>query len=79
MANRHTLHINKLAKFQAFLEKENYELLPTKGTYEVLRARGERGTIVIYKRDQAKEHCSVMDKDVWIVRKFLREERKYGL
>ncbi len=75
MANRNTLHFNKLPKFQAFLEKEGYEILPTKDTYEVLRARGEKGTVVIYKRDRAKVHCSVMDKDMWLVRKFLKEEK----
>ena len=72
MANRHTLHINKIPLFKNFLEREGFEILPTKGCYEVLRAKNEKGIIVFFIKDNAKEHCTVMDKDMWIVRKFLR-------
>lgn len=75
MANRHLLHKNKIPKFKSFLEQEGYEILPTKDPYEVLRAKGPEGTIVIFARHDAKEHCSVMDKDVWLVKKFLRGGR----
>ena len=78
MANRHTLHINKIPKFKEFLEEEGFEILPTKDFYEVLRAKNEKGTIVIYRRLDAEVHCSVMDKDMWLVRKFLRWVKKDG-
>lgn len=76
MANRNTLHFNKLPKFKEFLKEEGFELLPTKDFYEVLRAKNEKGTIVIYRRSDAEVHCSVMDKDMWLIRKFLRWVKK---
>ncbi|MBR5316013.1 MAG: hypothetical protein IKU44_04400 [Firmicutes bacterium] len=73
MANRNTLHMNKLPAFKEFLVSEGYEILPTVDIYEVLRARGkDKKTVVVYKRNSAREHVSIMDKDMWLLRRFLR-------
>lgn len=74
MAVRNILHIDKLEAFEEFLRFEGYMILPlSKNPYEVLRAKKGRGTVIIYRRSEAKEHLSVMDKDYGLVEKFLRD------
>ena len=64
MAVRNILHIDKLEAFEEFLRFEGYMILPlSKNPYEVLRAKKGRDTVIIYRRSEAKEHLSVMDKD----------------
>ena len=50
---------------------------PTKGYFEVLRARKKerKGVLIIYRRLDEKEHYSVDDRDVKTVRSFLREQK----
>ena len=77
MASRAILHINKLKKLEKWLEKQGYMILPTsKNPYEVLRAKKDKNTVIIYQKSNTKEHLSVMEKDYDLIRKFIEESKK---
>ena len=76
MANRALLHINKLKDFEKWLEKQGYMILPTsKNPYEVLRAKKDKDTVIIYHKGDSKEHLSIMDKDYHLIHKFITESK----
>lgn len=76
MATRNILHISKLPEFEQFLEDKGYMILATsKNPFEVLRAKKDRDTVIVYKRADAKEHLSTMDKDYHLVREFIKSQR----
>ena len=78
MANRHILAITKLDDFRDWLIADGWEIQDTKGYYEVLRARkqGRRNPLIVYKRLDAKEHLSVSDNDISIVRAYMADTRQ---
>ena len=78
MADRHTLHISKLDDFKKWLVKDGWEIEEPKGIYEVLRARkqGRKHPLIVYKKADAKEHLSIMDRDYPVVGAFLRDAGK---
>ena len=72
MANRYTLHISHLPKLKLWLRNQGWEILPlSKHEYEVLRAKRDNRTLVIYKKYNAKEHLSYADRDRRLIRRFL--------
>jgi len=74
MAKRALLHKNKLGDFKEWLEQKGYVIISTsQNPYEVLRAKKDNDTVIIYCKDTAKEHLSVMDKDKSLVWSFVRE------
>lgn len=78
MANRHTLHINKLDSFKKWLVKDGWELLPLSNNhYEVLRAQkaGKQYPLIIYS-GKSSEHLSLADRDMPVVGAFLRDSKK---
>ena len=78
MANRHTLHINKLDSFKKWLVKDGWELLPLSNNhYEVLRAKkaGKQYPLIIYS-GKSSEHLSLADRDMPVVGAFLRDSKK---
>lgn len=78
MANRHTLHINKLDSFKKWLVKDGWELLPLSNNhYEVLRAKkgGKQYPLIIYS-GKSSEHLSLADRDMSVVGAFLRDSKK---
>lgn len=76
MAIRALLHMNKLKDFESWLEKQGYMILPTsKNPYEILRAKKDKDTVLIYKKCGSEEHLSIMDKDYPLIRKFIRESK----
>lgn len=76
MAVRNLLHKGKLEEFKEWLVIDGWTIEPTKGYYEVLRARkGNRQPLIIYARDNSKEHLTVQGKDVHIVRSYLKESK----
>lgn len=76
MATRNLLHKNKLDDFKRWLVKDGWKIEPTKGLYEVLRARkGNKRPLIIYARDNSKEHVTVQARDVYIVKAYLRDRR----
>jgi hypothetical protein len=78
MANRYTLHKNSLEDFQSWLVADGWEIEKPKGIYEVLRARkaGRQQPLIVYTKADAKEHLTVMDRDLEIVGAFLRDKKK---
>lgn len=81
MANRYTLAVNKLLLFKEYLIKNDWEIQPTKGEYEVLRAthKNHKFPLIVYKRLATNKgktlvHLSVLDRDMVVVNKFLRSE-----
>ena len=76
MAERCLLHQNKLFWFKWWLCARGYEIQANKSIYEVLRAKKDKNTVIIYKTDNAKEHLTVQQKDYRLVRQFLREIKK---
>lgn len=76
MATRNILPINKLGEFEDFLERKGYMILATsKNPYEVLRAKKDSDTVIIYQKNGAKEHLSTMDKDYHLVREFIKTQK----
>ena len=75
MAERCLLHQNKLDLFKWWLTSKGYEIQATKGDYEVLRAKKGKDTVIIFKKDNAKEHLSVQQKDYRLMIQFIRETR----
>ena len=73
MANRCILHRNHLDTFKEWLKNDGWEIEDTKGLYEVLRARkeGRREPLIVFEKAGAKEHLSVMDRDLGVVKAFL--------
>lgn len=76
MAIRALLHMNKLKDFESWLEKQGYMILPTsKNSYEILRAKKDKDTVIIYQKGDSKEHLSIMDKDYALIHKFIMESK----
>lgn len=75
MANRHTLHVSKLESFKKWLVKDGWEIEEPKGIYEVLRARkfGRNDPLIVYRKADAEEHLTIMNKDSSVVGAFLRD------
>lgn len=77
MATRRILHINKLQEFEKFLETKGYMIVATsKNPYEVLKAQKDGDTVIVYKKKDAKEYLSTMDKDYRLVQEFIKSQRK---
>lgn len=77
MASRELLHISKLNDFEKWLEEQGYMILPaSKNPYEVLRAKRDKDTVIIYCKAGSKEHLSIMDKDYSLIQRFINESRK---
>lgn len=78
MANRYTLHKNSLEDFQKWLVADGWEIEKPKGIFEVLRARkaGRPQPLIVYTKADAKEHFTVMSRDIGVVRAFLRAKKK---
>jgi len=74
MADRGKLHITKLDAFADWLKKDGWELEEPKGIFEVLRARkeGRKRPLIVYKKIDAKEHLSVMNKDCGVLVAFVK-------
>lgn len=79
--NRHTLAVNKLPLFKEYLIKNEWEIQPIKGEYEVLRAthKNRKFPLIVYKRLATNKgttliHLSVLDRDMVVIRKFLRSK-----
>ena len=83
MANRHTLAASRLEEFKDWLISEGFQIHEPKGFYEVIRATkaSRKHTLLVHKRASAAGgktvvHLTVADRDMDIVRAFLRNRRK---
>ena len=75
MAERCLLHLSKVHDFGTWLERRGFVLVETRGEYEVLRAKKLGRTVIVYKRADAKQHASVMERDYHLVRTFINETK----
>ena len=75
MAERCLLHKNKIEPLKVWLTSSGYELQPTKGIYEVLRATKGKETVVVFRKSLAKEHMTVQQKDKRLIQQFIRETK----
>jgi hypothetical protein len=75
MANRNTLHSNKLDAFSKWLIKTGWTIEEPKGIWEVLRAKnaGRQNPLIVYQK-MNKEHLSVLDRDIDVIKRFLQEK-----
>jgi hypothetical protein len=72
-----------MEEFRTWLEREGLEIQEPKGIYEALRAvnKNDGKTLIIYRRDCTQNgnslvHYTVCDKDMRIIRKFLRSSKE---
>ena len=76
MADRHTLHFNKLDSFKKWLIKNDWEIKPlSKSQYEVLRATKNGKWVIVYVKDEATEHYSLTENSISVVNQWLRERK----
>lgn len=79
MAVRNLLARSRLEEFATWLGKQGYER-QLAGGFEELRMKSAKDTVIIYTRYTQKNpsqfHLTVQDKDIKLVRRFLRETRQ---
>ena len=77
MANRHTLAIRELENFKAWLQSKGWQIEQTKGCYEVLRAKHDKYKypLLVHKKDNAKEHLSIDERQLNIYRQYFNEKK----
>ena len=77
MANRATLHKNKLEDFKKYLDARGIAYRPGKGTWQELQVlTSKHGWQCIYSRADMPEHLTVQDKLCPLVWGYLEERRK---
>jgi len=78
MANRSLRHKSKIEDFKSWLKEDGWQIEQTKGIYEVVRAtKGTRKPLIVYTRDnKGKEHITFQDRDVPVVRAYIRDRRR---
>lgn len=78
MADRCLLHKSKLEDFKHWLVNDGWTIEPTKGSWEVLRARksNHKNPLIIYDRNVAKEHYTVQSRDIGVVMAYINEKYK---
>ena len=77
MADRRTFHKKHLNDFKSWLENNGWKVEQTKGEYEVLRATiNGRKPLIIYSRLDSKEHYSVLNNDMPVIKDFLKENKQ---
>lgn len=77
MAKRAILHKNKLDDFKKWLVEDGWKTERLKGNYEVLRARKQdhKHPLIIYDRNNANEHYTVLERDAGIISAYLNTRK----
>ena len=79
MANRCTLHKDKLDDFKQFLNDRGIAYRPGRGAYQALQVFTElSGWQCIHSRADMPEHYTVQDKLMPLVRRYLEFRRQKG-
>lgn len=73
MAIRNLLHKTKLEDFKQWLIKQGWIIQEPKGFYEVLRVSRDKETIIIFEKLDSKEHYTVQDNSLDMVRAYLKQ------
>lgn len=77
MANRNLLHKSKLGNFITWCFENKIPTRPGKGSFEVLQVYDKRlGWGVIFEKIDAKEHYTVSDKVMPIVRRYIGRRKE---
>lgn len=83
MANRNTLSVNHIDDFKAWLVADGFTLHEPVGFYEVIRATkpDRKHVFLAYRKIQSGsgewgKHLTVADRDMGVVRAFLRDRNK---
>lgn len=78
MADRHTLHRGELENFKQWLVDNGWDILPTKGNYEVLRARRYDWPrpLLVHERAGAGDHYSIDERDMRFYRTYFNQKRR---
>lgn len=65
-----------MESFKEWLKKDGWIIENPKGVYEVLRARKPKfqKPVIVYQKVDAKEHLTIWDRDLGLIRRFLLEE-----
>jgi hypothetical protein len=72
MASRNLLHVNKLEDFIRYLDEVEIPHRPGKGEYQILQVYTEsHGWRVVHKRLDMKEHYTVDERLVPLVKRFI--------
>jgi len=76
MANRNTLHKDRLGKFIAYLDAQGIAHRPGKGTWQVLQVMTKHaGWQCIHSRMNMPEHYTIQDQLYPLVREFINYSR----
>lgn len=83
MANRHTLHVDRLGDFERWLSDNGWEIEEPKGDYEVLRARkpDRKRPLILWRRLSNNgggelTHLTYDDRDGAVIFAFLLDRKK---
>ncbi|SFE42527.1 hypothetical protein SAMN04487969_102457 [Paenibacillus algorifonticola] len=75
MANRNMLHKSRLEQFKTWLQATGWELHPTKGPDEVIRARKD-GFLMLIHGNSRTQHLSFGEAHTSVVKQFIREYKR---
>lgn len=75
--SRSTLHKNKLEDFREYLKFRGFVLEPTKGDFEVIRARHPLGKepLIIHGRTAGGDHLTAWGVGLTLTKQYLRDKR----
>lgn len=81
MKNRTTVKHGMLDDLKAYLIRTGWNIEPTKGAYEVLRARklGRATPLLVYNRDSNGCGYSIDERDMPVYKVWLEDRKKRGL
>ena len=78
MAIRSILHHSHIEPLKKWLINDEWTIQNTKGFYEVLRATKDgKRPLIVYTKLNAKEHYSIDERNMSIIRAFIRDFDKY--
>lgn len=74
MAVRYMLHHSHIELLKKWLINDGWIIQQTKGFYEVLRATKDgKRPLIVYTKLNAKEHYSIDERDIGIIKAFMRD------
>lgn len=72
------LHHSHIEPLKKWLINDGWTIQDTKGFYEVLRATKDgKRPLIVYTKLNAKEHYSIDERDMSVIRAFIRDFNKY--
>lgn len=77
MRSRPYLHIDHVPLFEKYWQDRGWKTEPNKGVYDVLRMRHPdvpEPIVIIYRKDKAKEHCTVQSRGYNMAVQFIRDK-----